>query len=96
VSIQKNNDAKNKKRQDEMQKKHGNDKTVIIEVVQVVVQMDKNGKKKGQRFAMSEMKANEGKKETKKCQSEYIPSVNSHLLTLPAARSWIANNHLQQ
>jgi hypothetical protein len=56
-----------------MQKKY-QDKTVVIEVVQIVIEMDDKGKQKQQRYAMSKVMANDGKDQTATCQSKWSPS----------------------
>jgi hypothetical protein len=52
-----------------MQKKYSSDYTVIIHVVQVVIEVDSSGKQ-DERYAMSKMMANDGKSQTKTCHSE--------------------------
>lgn len=56
-----------------MQKKY-QDKTVVIQMVQIIIEMDSSNQQKQQRYAMSKLMANDGKDKTTTCQSAYFPS----------------------
>ena len=71
--FQKNNDAKDKKRQEKIQEKY-KDQTVVIQVVHVVVEWDESGNEKDERYAMTKWMANGGKEKTATCYSEYFIS----------------------
>jgi hypothetical protein len=56
-----------------MQKKY-KDKSVMIEVIQIIIEIDISGKEKQQqRYGMSYQMANPGKQDTVTCQSERNP-----------------------
>jgi hypothetical protein len=52
-----------------MQKQYSSDYTVVIHVVQVMIEIDSSGKQ-DERYAMSKIMANDGKSQTKTCHSE--------------------------
>jgi hypothetical protein len=56
-----------------MQKQY-QDNTVVIEVVQIVIEVDNQGKQKQERYAMSKLWANKGKDKTTTCHSQCTPS----------------------
>lgn len=62
---------KNKKREEWMQTQY-QDSTVVVEIVQIIIQIDNSGSQM-KRYGMSQLMANTGKGKTTTCQSKYFP-----------------------